>query len=286
MPIVEVRGLADGTTVTIEGVLTTALGALESGHGGFVQDPSGGIALYLDGPVVGAWPAGTTVTVEGVVSSRYGQRTLRMAETSAVPGPAAELPAASVLATGAAGESMEGRRVVASGAVSAAPDPLADGLAITIDEGSGPIRAILGPEALAGRSIVVGMLATVAGPLGQRDSSGTGVAGYRIHATLAGELDLVTPVPTPTPTPPPTASPTPTPAPTAAPTGSPAPTPTRRRPPLRQRHPRRPRRPSPSAPSGRSRSEPGSGRPAWSSRRLAAWGPRRSSRSVTRTPDS
>ena len=57
-PIAEARGLADGTVVTIEGVLTTPLGALESGHGGFVQDESGGIALYLDAPVLGSWPAG------------------------------------------------------------------------------------------------------------------------------------------------------------------------------------------------------------------------------------
>ena len=55
--------------VTIEGVLTTALGALESGHGGFIQDASGGIALYLDAAVVGMWPPGMTVTVEGAALS-------------------------------------------------------------------------------------------------------------------------------------------------------------------------------------------------------------------------
>ena len=39
----------------------------------------------------------------------------------------------------------------------------------------------------------------VTGPLGQRDSSGTGTSGYRVHATLAGELELLAPDPTPTP---------------------------------------------------------------------------------------
>ena len=43
---------------TIEGVLTTALGALESGHGGFIQDASGGIALYLDDAVAGELAGG------------------------------------------------------------------------------------------------------------------------------------------------------------------------------------------------------------------------------------
>ena len=56
--IAEARTMPDGATVTIEGVLTTALGALESGHGGFIQDASGGIALYLDGAVVGELAGG------------------------------------------------------------------------------------------------------------------------------------------------------------------------------------------------------------------------------------
>ncbi len=53
------------------------------------------------------------------------------------------------------------------------------------------------------------MVATISGPLGQRDSSGTGTAGYRVHATLAGELELA-PAPSPSPTPTPTATATPT----------------------------------------------------------------------------
>ena len=72
--------LPDGAVATIEGVLTTPLGALESGRAGFIQDGSGGIALYLDETVTGSWPAGTTVTVEGSVGSRFSQRTLRIAE--------------------------------------------------------------------------------------------------------------------------------------------------------------------------------------------------------------
>ena len=55
------------SSVTIEGVLTTALGALEVGRAGFFQDGTGGIALYLDATVVDSWPPGTTV--EAVMSS-------------------------------------------------------------------------------------------------------------------------------------------------------------------------------------------------------------------------
>ncbi len=137
--------------VTIEGVLTTPLGALESSHGGFIQDASGGIALYLDVPVVGVWPAGTTVTVEGTVSSRFSQRTLRISESALIPGPAADLPAALSLETGAASESFEGQRVRLSGTIIGAPDQLTDGLGVTLDDGSGTIRAVVGPDAV-GRS--------------------------------------------------------------------------------------------------------------------------------------
>ena len=62
MSIAEARGLADGAEATISGVLTTDLGALESGRGGFVQDATGGIAIYLDSAATGDHVAGTTVT--------------------------------------------------------------------------------------------------------------------------------------------------------------------------------------------------------------------------------
>src|SRR6476661_7712658 len=208
-PIAEARALADASVVTIEGVLTTPLGALESSHGGFIQDASGGIALYLDDPAVGVWPAGVTVTVEGTVSSRFSQRTLRISESALVAGPATDLPAALSLETGAASESFEGQRVRLSGTIIGAPDQLTDGLGVTLDDGSGTIRAVVGPDAVAGQSLLSGMIATISGPLGQRDSSGTGTAGYRVHVTLACELELA-PAPTPSPVPTPTPSPTPT----------------------------------------------------------------------------
>ena len=80
LSIASVRALADGPIVTIEGVLTTPLGAVESGRGGFVQDATAGIGLYLDATVVGTWPAGTRVRLTGSISSRFAQRVIRVAE--------------------------------------------------------------------------------------------------------------------------------------------------------------------------------------------------------------
>ena len=227
-PIVEVRGMADGTIVAVAGVLTTTLGALESGRGGFLQDATGGIALYLDAPASAFWPAGTSVTMEGSLDSRYSQRTLRVSESAIVPGSTESLPPAVDVASGNASEAVEGVRIRVTGTVAASPDQLADGLGITLDDGSGPVRAVIGSDALGGRTIESGTGVIVTGPLGQRDSSGTGVAGYRIQATLVGELELTTPIPTPTPTvtPAPTGTPEPTATPTATPTSTPTATPT------------------------------------------------------------
>ena len=211
------RALPDGTTVKIDGVLTTQLGVLESGRGGFIQDASGGIAVYLDATVVGSWPAGTTATLHGSISNRFSQRTIRLAEAAVERHTLGTLPNATTVATGDAGEPFEGTVVTVAGTITGSPSTLADGIAITLDDGSGELRVVLGPDAVAGQAIGSGMRATVRGPLGQRDSTGTGMAGYRVHATLDGELLVAEPTPTPTPEPSPT--------PTSNATATPIPTP-------------------------------------------------------------
>jgi hypothetical protein len=211
--------------VSIRGTLTTALGALESGRTGFVQDGTAGIAIYLDTQVVGSWPAGTDVTVGGTVGSRFAQRTLRASESAVERGANPGIPVAQPIATGDALEPNEGRRVAVTGVVSGPFDALSDGLGINVDDGSGSVRAVVGVDALGAGTIESGMIATVVGPLGQRDSSGTGSAGYRIYATLPGDLSLTAPTPTPSPMPTPTPSPTPTPTPSPMPTPTPTPAP-------------------------------------------------------------
>lgn len=222
LPISDARASADGAVVTIEGTLTMALGGLEGGRGGFVQDDSGGIALYLDAPAIAAWPAGTHVRAAGTVASRYGQRTIKLAEADLSRGESLDLPEPLAIPAGDAGEGTEGFRVRVTGVTVGSPSALADGLGVTVDDGTGTVRAVIGPDALAGRALPNGTAIVVTGPLGQRDSTGTGTGGYRVHATLPGELELVTPEPTPTPQPTPTPSPTPSPTPGATPTPSPA----------------------------------------------------------------
>jgi hypothetical protein len=241
-PIAVARAEADGSTVTIAGTLTTPLGAIDSSRVGFVQDATGGIALRLDAALTTPLAAGVTVTATGSLGSYFSLRTLNVTAAAIGITGASDLPTPLVTTTGALGEAVEGLRVEVSGTVTEAPASLADGLGVTIDDGSGPIRVVVAPAAQAGAAIGTGDMVMAIGPLGQRDSSGTGATGYRVHATGAGELVVLvapspTPLPTPTPTPTPSSSaspppspspsptPTPTPAPTATPTPSPNPTP-------------------------------------------------------------
>ena len=90
-----------------------------------------------------------------------------------------------------------------------APSALSDGLGITIDDGTGPVRVIVGPgSARTARDPARGSIVVARGPLGQRDSSGTGpTATDSTRRSLASSSSWprrrrhaqATPTPTPTP---------------------------------------------------------------------------------------
>jgi hypothetical protein len=217
------RAQADGTSARVSGVLSMQLGALESGRKAFIQDETAGIAVYLDTAVVGGLPAGTRITVAGTVDDRFAERTLRVNVADIEAGAVELRPAASEQQTGMVVEGVEGLRVSIRGTTVGSPSELSDGLGIMVDDGSGAVRVIVGPSALNGLTVPSGTNVDAVGIVGQRDSSGTGLAGYRIHATEPGDFEIVAP---PTPSPSPTAAPTATPGPTStpAPTASPRPT--------------------------------------------------------------
>ena len=130
--------------------------------------------------------------------------------------------------TGGIGELVEGSRVLVQGVTVGTPSELADGLGLMVDDGSGAVRVIVAPAALGGASVPSGTTVIAVGPVGQRDSSGTGLAGYRIHVTEPDDVVVLPPpTPAPSPTPAPTATPAPTTAPSATPGSTPSPSPTR-----------------------------------------------------------
>ena len=223
LAIAAVRALADGQTATLQGVLTTALGALEAGRAAFVQDASGGIGLYLDAVPDIAWPRGSLVRATGTVDDRYGQRVLRVALASLTLVGSDQLPAAGPLVTGLTGELDEGRWSRIEGQVAGAPGTLVDGVSLYVDDGSGQLRVVISTAA-APSGLVSGARVSVTGPLGQHATSSAGGA-YRIYATEPGDVVVLSPpatlAPAPSPTPHPTI--TPTPIPTVAPTVTPRP---------------------------------------------------------------
>lgn len=189
--------------------------------GGFVADATAGIAVLVTD---GAFSRGQLLRITGTVDDRYSQRTLR-ADGSAieVTGTATELPPA-VAATVDVGEALEGSLVQVSGTIAGTPTVLTSGLAFEIDDGSGPTRILVGPSTgIDTATWETNATVTVVGMAGQRDSSGTGTAGYRVMPRDSADiLDLVPP-PTPTPSPTPIATATPTPLATPSPTATPSP---------------------------------------------------------------
>jgi hypothetical protein len=223
--------------VAISGVLTIPIGFTESGHGGFLQDESGGIALYLAGDQVPAWKAGTRIVARGIIEFRFSQTTIRVAEAAdlenlgSVAGPR---PVDVTLSE--ALEPFEARLVRVAGTVTGTPDRLTDAFAVDLRDGTTSLRVIVADAAgIPTDALPRGRQLQLTGVIGQRDSGGTGAAGYRLHLRGLDDIRVEDPGPTATPdtdpTPAPTARPTPTPRtsprPSATPRRSATPRPTR-----------------------------------------------------------
>lgn len=221
LTVADARALPDGSQATIEGVALTD-GAFTDG-GGYVADASAGIAVLLSD---GTFPSGVLLRATGTIDDRYYQRTLRATAADITVLGAASDPLPIQVATGDVGEPMEGQLVAISGVVSSGATQLSGGVAFDIDDGSGPIRVVAGD--LTGIDTDAwerGASVALVGAVGQRDSSGTGSAGYRVQprspvdilSVIGPSLDTPTPSPSPTPIASPTASPTPSGSPSASP---------------------------------------------------------------------
>jgi hypothetical protein len=217
MTIAEARAMPDGATVVVVG--TTLTDSAFSEGGGYLADATGGITVLL---AEGAFPRGVELLVRGTVDDRFSQRTIRAAAGDvAVLGLAADpdpLPAD----TGLIGEPVEGQLVALAGVIDGAPTVLTSGLAYDVDDGSGPVRVLIGPgTGIDTTAWEPGATVSLIGVVGQRDSSGTGADGYRVQPRDPRDVISVLPPATPEPTP----SPSPTPTLTPSPSPSPSPTP-------------------------------------------------------------
>ena len=221
LTVAEVRALPDGTSVVVAG--TSLTGSDFHDGGGYLADASGGIAVLVEG---GSFPRGVELVVGGTVDDRYAQRTIRVDIADLGirgPSPDPQPPAAE---TGAVGEALECRLVEIGGVIQGSPTELASGLAFEIDDGSGPVRVLVGPATgIPTADWLPGTSVHLLGIVGQRDSSGTGTDGYRVQPREAADVTHVVPPPTPQPTPTPSASGSPSPTSSPSPTATPSTTP-------------------------------------------------------------
>jgi len=208
--IAEARSAADGASVTVEGVTLAGSGFHDGG--GYLADATAGIALLVSD---GAFGVGQRLRVTGTVDDRFAQRTLRATTADLEVLGAGVDPEPIPVATGTVGEAVEGRLARVAGTIADAPTTLTAGVAFDLDDGSGPTRVIVwDATAIDLAGWVRGASIDVVGVVGQRDSSGTGTAGYRLQPR--GPSDVLAVEPPDAATPAPTASPEPSPTPTAS----------------------------------------------------------------------
>jgi lamin tail-like protein len=206
--IAEARVRPDGSSVTVEGTSLSDSAFTEGG--GYLADSAAGIAVLLGD---GSFARGQQLRVTGIVDDRFSQRTIRAdAGGVEVIGPSAD-PASQASATGAIGEPLEGEVVEVAGIIAGAPTTLTTGIAVDLDDGSGPVRVLVGnATSIDTTGWTRGANLHLRGVVGQRDSGGTGTAGYRVQPRDAADVLSFQPPATPTPTPSVTASPTPSPS--------------------------------------------------------------------------
>ncbi len=216
LTVAQARAMPDDASVVLSGTSLTSSDFHDGG--GYVADATGGIAVLVEG---GTLPRGLALVVAGTVDDRYAQRTVRVDIGDVALQGASPEPEPQPADTGAIGEAVEGRLIEISGVIQGSPTALASGLAFEVDDGSGPVRVLIGPATgIPTADWLTGTTVTLIGVVGQRDSSGTGADGYRVQPRDAADVTSVAPPPTPEPTPTPSVSPSPTASPSATVTPS------------------------------------------------------------------
>ena len=190
--IAHARAAERNERLTVRGVVTLAPGVIDPSSA-VIQDASGAILLRL-GADVGRLPRGQLVEVEGVRSTKGGMESLRVSRAARRLGKVAE-PPPRALRSGDASEAHEAQVVVVRGAlVAAARRASSRAVSFEIDDGSGPLRVVLGASLRAdpGR-LRKGTWVEVRGVLGQETSGSQPLRGYRVWPRTAGDVRVTAP---------------------------------------------------------------------------------------------
>ena len=211
LPVGTARALPDGADATIQG--TALSGSTFTDGGGYVADGSGGIAVLVTGA---SFERGELLRLTGELDDRFAQRTLRVEAGGIARLGTGSEPAPTAAATGAINEALEGRLARVDATILGAGSTLTTGIAFDLDDGSGAVRLVV--PAASGIDVTgwgAGTSLELVGIVGQRDSSGTGLSGYRLQPRDAADVIRIGAPSEPTPAPSesevPEATPTPSP---------------------------------------------------------------------------
>jgi uncharacterized protein YdeI (BOF family) len=192
MPIAHARAAAKNARVTVRGVVTLASGTVDAGSA-VIQDGSGAILLRL-GDEAGRLRLGELLEVAGIRSTKSGMESLRVSVAPRRLGTAPD-PTARALRSGDASEASEAQLVVVRGAVVATARKASSGtVSFEVDDGSGPLRVVLGAVLAADRApFSAGTWVEVRGVLGQETTGAQPLRGYRVWPRAAGDVRVLAP---------------------------------------------------------------------------------------------
>lgn len=173
------RAAPTNARLVLRGVVTLASGTIEA-ESAVLQDATGAILLRL-GDEAGQLLRGELIEVDGVRSTKSGMESLRVSAPPRRLGTSPD-PAERSLLTGDAGEAEEAQVVLVRGALVANARRASSGtVSFEIDDGSGPLRVVLGAALQAGdEHLAGGSWVEVIGVLGQETSGSEPTQGYRV----------------------------------------------------------------------------------------------------------
>jgi uncharacterized protein YdeI (BOF family) len=188
--IADARSAATGASVRVRGVVTLP-NRLVDPSTAVIQDPSGAIVLRL-GEEAGDLRLGQLVEATGKRSTKSGMLTIRVSDPPLLLGTQAE-PEAARQTTGALGEDLESRLVVARGALTGAPRRSSAGsVSFGIDDGSGEVRVLIfAASGIDLRATAAGTWVEVRGVLGQATTGSQPLRGYRVWPRSASDLSVL-----------------------------------------------------------------------------------------------
>ncbi|MHB8628522.1 MAG: phospholipase D-like domain-containing protein [Aggregatilineales bacterium] len=159
IPVAQARAAADGTSVMVQGVVNAAVGVFDSKKQRFyLQDNTGGIAIYYGAGGLPVLVEGDTLTVSGKLNTYKGERELDPAALSNVVKTGhADPPMPLTIKTGELGAKQQGMLITLSGKVTDTHN------GFSLNDGSGVAHVFIYQSTGITATVTLGQTVTVTG---------------------------------------------------------------------------------------------------------------------------